>query len=181
MSMTTSAVLAGSITSKGCGRPARRITRSSTWGGIDNSCMRDSRGNGRKSNLGPADAMGSSANFAGRTGDKADRGLLRRGGLRLGRGVDEAAGLALPQRRIVAAVAQQLLVRALLDDGAVVEHDQPVHAGDGGEAVGGGGPGLVRHQGVEARLDGGLDLAVERRGRLLEHHDRRVLLDTPRA
>src|ERR1700716_3579465 len=131
MSITTSAVLAGSITSKGCGRPARRITRSSTWGGIDNSCMRVSRGNGRQSNLGPANAMCSSANFAGRTGDKADRGSLRRVDLPLGRGVDEAAGLALPQRRIVAAVAQQLLVRALLDDVAVVEHDQTDHAGDG--------------------------------------------------
>src|SRR6266581_3319680 len=51
------------------------------------------------------------------------RRLLRR----LHAGIDEAAGLAPPQRGVVAAMAQQLVVRALLDDAAVVEHDQPVH------------------------------------------------------
>src|SRR5687768_18174791 len=49
--------------------------------------------------------------------------------------VDEAAGLALPQRRVMAVHPQQFGVRALLDDAAVVEHHQPVHAGDGGEPV----------------------------------------------
>ena len=77
----------------------------------------------------------------------------------------------------MAAEPQQLVVAALLDDVAVVEHHQPVHAGDGGEPVGDGDHGLAGHQRVEARLDRGLDLAVERRGRLVQHQDRRVLQD----
>src|SRR5690348_15874386 len=80
---------------------------------------------------------------------------------RLRLGIDEAARLAPPQRGVVAAVAQQLLVRALLDDVAVVEYDQPVHARDGRQPVRDRNDGLVRHQRVEARLDRGLDLAVE--------------------
>src|SRR6185295_5274198 len=39
---------------------------------------------------------------------------------------------------------------------------------------------LAAHQSVEALLDGGFDLAVERRGRLVEHEDRRVLEDDTR-
>ena len=71
-------------------------------------------------------------------------------------------------------------MRALLDDAAAVEHDQPVHARDGREPVRDGDHGLARHQRAEARLDRGLDLAVERGGRLVEHQDRRVLEDHAR-
>src|SRR5579872_3861512 len=53
-------------------------------------------------------------------------GLFRRVDARLRLDVDEAARLAPPKRRVVAAVAQQLRVRALLDDLAVVEDHQPV-------------------------------------------------------
>ena len=75
---------------------------------------------------------------------------------------------------------EQLAVAALLDDAAVVEHDQPVHLRDGGEPVRDGDHGLAGHQRVEARLDRGFDFAVERRGRLVEHQDRRVLEDDAR-
>src|SRR6202161_4705737 len=85
--------------------------------------------------------------------------LLR--GLHVG-GVEEAARLPAPERRVVALEAQQRRVGALLDDAAAIEHHQTVHAGDGGEPVRDRDHALARHQGVEARLDGGLDLAVER-------------------
>src|SRR5262249_42642373 len=55
------------------------------------------------------------------------------GGLHVG--VDEAARLAPPQGGVMAAVPQQLVMRALLDDAAALEHDQPVHARDGREPV----------------------------------------------
>ena len=48
---------------------------------------------------------------------------------------------------------------------------------DGGEPVRDGDHGLAGHQRAETLLDRGLDLAVERRGRLVEHQDRRVLED----
>src|SRR5262245_16318924 len=50
-------------------------------------------------------------------------------------GIDEAAGLAPPQGGVVAAVPQQLVVAALLDDAPALEHDQPVHARNGREPV----------------------------------------------
>src|SRR6516165_3021576 len=84
---------------------------------------------------------------------------------RLHHRVQEAAGLAAPERSIMPIMPQQLLVRPLLDDTAMVEHDQPIHARDGGEPVGNGDDRLAGHQGAQARLNGGLDLAVERGGR----------------
>src|SRR3546814_11145814 len=67
------------------------------------------------------------------------------------------------------------MVRALLDDLAVVHHHQAVHGGDGGEAVCDGAYRLAPHELPELTLDRGLDLGVERRGRLVAHHDRGVL------
>ena len=75
------------------------------------------------------------------------RASVRR--LQLG-GIDEAAGLAPPERGIVAAAPQQLVVRTLLDDAAAVEHDQPVHARDGREPVCDGDHRLASHQRAEA-------------------------------
>ena len=71
-------------------------------------------------------------------------------------------------------------MRALLDDAAAVEHDQPVHARDGREPVRDRDHGLARHQRAEALLDGGFDLAVERGCGLVEHQDGRVLEDHAR-
>ena len=64
---------------------------------------------------------------------------------------------------------------AHLDDLAVVEHDQPIHRGDGRKAVRDGDHGLAGHQPREALLDRRLDFRIERRGRLVEDEDRRVL------
>src|SRR5262249_61642210 len=89
--------------------------------------------------------------------------LLRRLRRRLA-GIDEAAGLPAPERRVVAVELQQRLVRALLDDAAMVEHDQPVHARNGPEPMRDRDHRLAGHQRAKALLDRGLNLAVERGG-----------------
>src|SRR5215470_4602110 len=104
--------------------------------------------------------------------------LLRR--LRRGAGVDEAAGLTSPEGRVVAVELEQRLVRALLNDAAMIEHHQPIHARDGREPVRDRDHGFARHQGAEALLDRGLDLAVERGGGFIEHQDRSVFQDHAR-
>src|SRR5260221_8074258 len=113
----------------------------------------------------------------------------RKSGLRLARGrrelfvavggedivCQEPAGLVAPELVVMAAETQQLGVRAFLDDASRFEHDQPVHARDGRQAVRDRDHGLAFHQIEQLLLDRELDLAVERRGRLVEHQDRRVL------
>src|SRR5258708_23498472 len=113
-------------------------------------------------------------NVTGLVGSFGRRHAATRLSLRRRR-IDESPRLAAPQRRVVAAGAQQLVVRALLDDVATVKDDEPVHAGNGREPVRDGDHGLARHQGVEACLDRAFDLAVERRGCLVQHQDRSVL------
>ena len=66
-------------------------------------------------------------------------------------------------------------MRAQLGYAAFVEHDQPVHRGDGRKPVGNRDHRLALHQRVEALLDRGLDFQIERRGRLVKDEDRRVL------
>ena len=90
-------------------------------------------------------------------------------------GVEEPAGLPGPELGVVPATGEELGVGALLHDPALVEHHQPVHRGDGREAVSDGDHRLVGHQRLQLLLDRGLDFAVERRGRLIQHQDRRVL------
>ncbi len=70
-------------------------------------------------------------------------------------------------------------MRALLDDGARVEHDQPVQRRDRRQSVGDGDHGASLHQAFERLLDRRLRLGVERRGGFVEHQDRRVLQDHP--
>src|SRR5262249_44423737 len=91
------------------------------------------------------------------------------------RRIDEAAGLAPPQRRIVAILRKQIAMRALLDDTAPVEHNEAIHLRDGREAMRDRDHRLVSHERTQARLNGGFDFAVERRGRFVEYQDRRVL------
>ena len=69
---------------------------------------------------------------------------------------------------------------ALLDDAALVHHDQPVHGRDGRQPVRDGHHRLAFHQPVQAALDRRLDLRVQRAGRLVEQQDRRVLQHHPR-
>ena len=66
-------------------------------------------------------------------------------------------------------------MRAFLDDVALVHDDQPVHRRDGRQPVRDGDHGLAFHQPVEVLLDRRLDLRIERRRRLVEDQDRRVL------
>ena len=87
----------------------------------------------------------------------------------------EPARLVLPQERVVAVEAKQLVVRSLLDDAALLENDEPIHAGDRREPVRDRDHGLALHQRRELVLDRELDLAVERGGGLVEHQDGRVL------
>jgi hypothetical protein len=58
---------------------------------------------------------------------------------------------------------------------ALLEHDEAIHARDGRKAVRDRDHGLAFHQAEQLLLDRELDLAVERRGRFVEHQDRRVL------
>jgi hypothetical protein len=66
-------------------------------------------------------------------------------------------------------------VAAFFDNAAAVKDDDPVHRGDGGQAVGDGEDGLALHHAGEGLLDRGFDFAVEGGGGLVQHEDRRVL------
>src|SRR5688500_18163363 len=85
-----------------------------------------------------------------------------------------------PELFVVAAEGEELLVRAGLDDAPAFEHDEAIHARDGGQAMRDGDDGLAFHEVEELLLDGELDLAVERRGGLVENQDRRILEDHAR-
>ena len=69
---------------------------------------------------------------------------------------------------------EQLVVRALLHQLAVVQHHDQVGVADRGQAVGDHERGAAHHQVVERVEDHGLGLGVDRRGRLVEDQDRRV-------
>src|SRR5262245_25831318 len=64
--------------------------------------------------------------------------------------VDEPARLPPPERGVVAALGEELVVRALLDDAPAIEHHEPVHARDRGQPVRDRDDGLSRHQHAEA-------------------------------
>ena len=88
---------------------------------------------------------------------------------------EEAAGLAAPELGIDAAVLDQFLMRARLDDPALVEDDKPVHLGQRRQAMRNGDHRLAVHQREEVFLDRRFHFGIERRGRLVEHQNRRVL------
>ena len=71
-------------------------------------------------------------------------------------------------------------MRALFDDAPGVHDHQPVHARDRTQAVGDGDHGLALHQGDQLLLDCRFDLAVQRRGCLVEDQNRRILEQHPR-
>ena len=86
----------------------------------------------------------------------------------------ETAALVRPEFGVEALFLEQLGVTAFFDDAAFVQDDEPVHRGDGGEAVGDGDDGFAVHHFVEAFLDGGFDFGVERAGGFVEQQNRRV-------
>ena len=65
-------------------------------------------------------------------------------------------------------------MRALLDDPAVLEHDDLAGALDRGEPVGDDDRGAAGEQPPQAGLDPALGVDVDVRGRLVEHEDARV-------
>src|SRR6476619_2603687 len=88
----------------------------------------------------------------------------------LGQPLAGLIGLALtcPEARIEAAAGEKLQVRALLDDLAMVEHDDVVGMDHGGEPVGDDERGALARDPLQRILDLLLGVAVERRGRLVE-------------
>ncbi len=66
---------------------------------------------------------------------------------------------------------------AALGDHALVEHDDLVGRDDGGEPVRDHQRGAIARDPVKGVLDLPFGMAVERRGRLIEHQDRRRFQD----
>ena len=64
-------------------------------------------------------------------------------------------------------------------DAAAVDYHDLIRAGDGAEAVGDDQHGLSRYQPAHGLLDYGLVLGVYVGGRLVQHHNRRVLEHGP--
>src|SRR6185369_12017189 len=90
-----------------------------------------------------------------------------------------APELQAVKSRVEAAGGEQLAVAAHFDDTAGVDDDDAVGALDRREAVRDDEAGAPLHQPVERLLDQALGLGVERRRRLVEDQDRRVLVDRP--
>src|SRR3954469_20718912 len=92
----------------------------------------------------------------------AGRSRLAMHFFRFGRFAQETAALVRPQAGVKATLRQQFAVRALLHDAALVHDHQAVERGNGGQPVRDRDHRLALHQLLQARLDGGLDLGVER-------------------
>ena len=63
--------------------------------------------------------------------------------------VEETTALVRPEFGVEAVFFQQFGVAAFFDDAAFVQDDEPVHRGDGGEAMGDGDDGFAVHHFVE--------------------------------
>src|SRR4051794_20159307 len=115
------------------------------------------------------------------TGDRlaGGRRLLMLGALQ---GLAGFVGLALavPHRGVDAALRPQPRMGAALCDDATVEHDDLVGPDHGGEAVRDHERGAPPADAVERVLDLFLREGVERRGRLVEHQDRRAFQNRAR-
>ena len=95
--------------------------------------------------------------------------------------VDKPAHLAVPEARIGAVVGEQVAVRAVFQDLAVVEIDHAVHAGDGREAMRDGDHGAALHKVHSADWMRCSDSGIERGRRLVQHQDLRASLISARA
>jgi hypothetical protein len=85
-----------------------------------------------------------------------------------------------PHLEVGAGALEQLAVRAALDDAAVVHDQDLVGVHDGGETVRDDQRGVAAGDAVQLGLDRFLRFRVERRGRLVEDQDARVLQDRAR-
>src|SRR5690606_7317829 len=80
--------------------------------------------------------------------------------------------LTVPHRGIQPVRGEQRLMRAALDDAAVIDHDNLVGIDDRREPVRDDERGAVARDSVESDLDLPLGVAVEGGGRLVEDEDR---------
>ena len=88
------------------------------------------------------------------------------------------AGVALLQaeeRGVAAAAAQQVVVLAVLDDLAALDHQNGVGVHDGVQAVGDHDGGAVLAEMLDRLLHALFGFGIQRGGRLIEQDDRRVL------
>src|SRR4051812_35686589 len=81
------------------------------------------------------------------------------------------------QAVVQALAREELAMRALLDDAAVLEHDDAVGAAHGGEAMRNHEAGAAVQRAPERRLDVALGEAVHIRRGLVEHEDLSVADD----
>ena len=79
------------------------------------------------------------------------------------------------KRGVNAALREQVRARALFDDAAMLEHDDPIDAMNGGEPMRHDESGSAVHQFLDRFHDGSFGGGIERGGRLVEQQDRRVL------
>ena len=105
-------------------------------------------------------------------GEELDHPRLR--GSRRGVPRDRGVEVAVPELGIGAALRQQLLVAAGLDDPAVVDHHDPVGGAGGLQAVGDQQRGAVARHHAHRPLHPGLGAEVEVGRRLVEQQDRRI-------
>ena len=68
---------------------------------------------------------------------------------------------------------------AIFNNRAVIQHDNTVQMGEGGQAMGNDQHGLVGHDVVKAVLDQAFGLGIEAGGGFVQHQDRRVLEQRP--
>ena len=93
---------------------------------------------------------------------------------------DEAAGLVVPIVRIKTVFIQQSLVRALLDNLAMIHYDNPVHPRDGRKPVCDDQNSFGLHHPNERVLDQRFNLAIKRACGLIQHQDWRIFQDGAR-
>ena len=79
------------------------------------------------------------------------------------------------ERGVAAALAQQFVVPAGFDDQSALDHENAIGVHDGGEPVGDDERRAPLAQFGDCLLDVALGFRIERRGRLVEQDDRRVL------
>ena len=91
-----------------------------------------------------------------------------------GSGLGRVHGPVAVERRVEPALREQLVVRALLDDPAVLEDDDQVGVADRREAVRDDERGPAVQQAAERLLDLALGADVDRARRLVEDQDPRV-------
>ncbi len=84
------------------------------------------------------------------------------------------------ERRVEPSRLHELVVRALLDDLSVLEHDDQVGVADRRESVRDDERGAVGEQQPQGRVDLSFGADVDRRGRLVEDQDSRICQERPR-